>query len=291
MELHLSREALIQRIADLEDQLRAHRKNQEHTCSSKAFGLADFDHAADGICVCHAIEEFPFVRFTFWNRRMVDLSGYNLEEINRKGWYQSVYPDPKVQAKAIGRMGQMRQGVNLEAETWEITRADGDKRALRISTSVLDHSDGKPRVMAIMHDVTPLKHAEAALKRKLADADHALKTSDAKYRNLFENAGDALFIHDLNGTIIDANQKALELLGYTKSEISSIHISMIHPSEALEKSKWAFEKIIRNGQVRFVIDFINKSGDVIPAEVTSSIFSINGKKFIQGIVRVQKFEL
>ena len=216
---------------------------------------------------------------------MVELTGYDLEEINRKGWYQSVYPDPDIQAKAIARMAAMREGIHLEAETWEITRADGINCSLRISTSVLDHGDGKPHVLAIMHDVTQLKRDEEALKRELANADHALKTSDEKYRNLFENAGDAIFIHDLDGTVIDANQKALALFGYGKPELLSIKIPLLHPTEALEQSKWAFEAILRDGHVRFEIDFINKNGEVIPTEVTSSILNISGKKVIQGIVR------
>ena len=164
MDTQPSREALIQRIADLEDQLEARRKSQDDARAAKAFGLTDFEHAADGICVCHAIDEFPFVRFIFWNRRMVDLTGYPIEAINRKGWYQSVYPNPDIQAKAIARMATMREGVDLEAETWEITRADGNKRSVRISTSVINDDDGAPRVMAVMHDVTALQLADAALR-------------------------------------------------------------------------------------------------------------------------------
>ncbi len=280
-----SRDALIHRIADLEDQLVAYRDNQDDACASKDFGLTDFEHAADGICVCHAIAEFPFVRFIFWNRRMVDLTGYTREVINRKGWHQSVYPDPDLQAKAIARMAAMREGVNLEAETWEITRADGNKRNVRISTSVIDDGDGTPRVMAIMHDVTEQQHAEEELKSELAVASQALALSNAKFHNLFENAGDAIFVHDLEGSVIDANQKALALFGYSKPELLSFKIPMLHPTEALEQSKRAFEAILRDGHVRFEIDFINKHGEVIPAEVTSSLFIINGKEVIQGIVR------
>ncbi len=268
-----SREALIQRIADLEDQLGVRRKNQESACASKAFGLTDFEHAADGICVCQAIGEFPFVRFIFWNRSMVDLTGYSMEAINRKGWYQSVYPDPDIQAKAIARMAAMREGASLEAETWEITRADGNKRNVRISTSVIDDGDGTPRVNAIMHDVTELKRADAALREEkqelkrqvarqsqsLIDAEQSLETSSARYRMLFEIAGDAIFIHNLDSTIIDANHKALELFVYTKSELSSINISMLHPADALEQSKWAFETIVRDKHVTFETDFINKT--------------------------------
>ncbi len=285
MEKQSTREALIQRIADLEAELLVCRNRPERTCTSGAFGLADIDHAADGVCICHAIDTFPYVQFSFWNRRMVELTGYGLEEINRKGWYQSVYPDPDIQAKAMGRMAAMREGIHLEAETWEITRVDGINCSLRISTSALDHGDGKPHVLAIMHDVTQSKRDEEALKRALANADQALKTSDEKYRNLFENAGDAIFIHDLDGNVIDANQKALALFGYDKPELLSTKIPSLHPKEALEQSKGAFQAITRDGDVRFEIDFINKSGEVIPTEVTSSIFNINGRTVIQGIVR------
>ena len=123
------------------------------------------------------------------------------------------------------------------------------------------------------------------LERKLAMATHALETSDAKYRDLFENAGDAIFIHDLEGTIINANQRALALFDYTKAEILAIKIPVLHPPQAMEKSRWAFEKILREGHVRFETDFINKHGEVIPAEVSSCLFEIDGQSVIQGIVR------
>ena len=45
----------------------------------------------------------------------------------------------------------MHKGVDLEAEEREIARSDGKNRTLRISTSIRDHSDGIPRIMAIMH--------------------------------------------------------------------------------------------------------------------------------------------
>ena len=99
-----------------------------------------------------------------------------------------------------------------------------------------------------------------SLKRKLSETDQALEASDTRYRALFENAGDAIFIHDLEGTIIDVNQKAMDILGYTKEEISSIKIPMLHPPESLERSKKAFETIMKEGQVTFEIDFIAKNG-------------------------------
>jgi hypothetical protein len=66
---------------------------------------------------------------------MIHLTGYTMEEINRLGWYQTVYPDPEVQARAQERMQRMREGEDLLYERWEITRADGVKRTVGISTS------------------------------------------------------------------------------------------------------------------------------------------------------------
>ena len=90
-------------------------------------------------------------------------------------------------------------------------------------------------------------------------------------------------MHDLEGNIIDVNQKALDQLGYTKSEVLSFKIADFHPPEALGKSQWAFETIIREGFVSFETDFKKMNGEVFSAEVSSSMYEIGGKKVIQGI--------
>ena len=56
------------------------------------------------------------MRFTVWNRRMTEITGYTLDEINASGWYQSLYPDPEVQARASERMNRMRSGDDLDQE-------------------------------------------------------------------------------------------------------------------------------------------------------------------------------
>lgn len=79
----------------------------------------------------------PYVKFTHWNPRMTEITGYTMEEMNQAGWYQSMYPDPEIQQKAIERMAQMREGGDIQAEEWIITTKSGEKKALSISTSVV----------------------------------------------------------------------------------------------------------------------------------------------------------
>ena len=113
----------------------------------------------------------------------------------------------------------------------------------------------------------------------------AMLESEEKYRKLFHHSNDGIFLHDFEGNIIDMNQKVLDCFGYTKPEMLATKIPLLHPPEALKKSKFAFETIIRYGFVNFEIDFIKKNGEVFPAEVSSSLFKIGGKQVIQGIVR------
>ncbi len=286
MEEQPSREELIQRIAALENTL--HRLEQTKDDGANRldlFELTDLMNAADGICVCHPIEDPPHVRFTFWNRRMVDLTGYTLAEINTKGWYQSLYPDPEVQIRAKARMGMMREGINLEAEEWEITRADGEKRTLQISTTMLGSGRDKPSVLAIMHDVSALRQSERllrkehqALKRELesrtallTDTDRTLKASDARYRALFERATDAIFIENDRDEILDVNPKACELLGYAREELIGLSVPDIQAPECRgEKGRVLRDELSDHQGKPFEVLDLHKDGTRIPVEVTNN---------------------
>ena len=116
-------------------------------------------------------------------------------------------------------------------------------------------------------------------------AESAYSAGEHKYRRLFRYSSDAIFIHDLKGRILDANQKAQEQFGYTKEELSQLKISDLHPPDALPKSKAAFETIFAQKQISFEIEFAKKNGDIFLAAVSSGLFQIGKDQFIQGIVR------
>ena len=124
------------------------------------------------------------------------------------------------------------------------------------------------------------KKAEKEAKKRIT-----LKESEEKYGNLFHNSNDGIFMHNLDGNIIDVNQKALDMFGYSKAEIMRCSVADLHPPEAIGASKYAFDRISRDGFVSFEIDFRKRNGDIFPAEVSSSLFEVRGEKVIQGIVR------
>lgn len=145
------------------------RLEQEVLTKSHDFQQNLIRSAAQGICVCClAVAEFPFVRFSVWNDQMVALTGYSLEEINRRGWYQSLFLDPDDQQLAIERMNRMRERDDLRSEEWKITGEgkDGQQRVVLISTSVVTEIDGSQAVVALMTDVTATSRSMEPTPRK-----------------------------------------------------------------------------------------------------------------------------
>ncbi len=154
---------IVDHVGSIED-ITERKRADEALRVEYEFRNSVIQHAAEGLCVCHAVDEHPFVRFTLWNQRMCDITGRTLDEINRLGWYQTLCPDPEQQARAQARMARMREGDNLRAEPWEIQRADGQKRIVQITTSLLQSGDGQGHVLALIEDVTDQQRAEAALR-------------------------------------------------------------------------------------------------------------------------------
>ncbi|MCA9247035.1 MAG: PAS domain S-box protein [Planctomycetales bacterium] len=161
------------------------KRSQEETRKLSEFHETIIRTAAEGICVCFAIPDFPFVQFTVWNDRMTEITGYTIDEINRLGWYQSLYPDPDVQQRAQERMGRMRYGDDLRSEEWEITRKDGERRTVAISTSQVEIESGVEAVAALMQDVTQQKHAQATIEHILDAVAPA--TGQAFFRSLVDH--------------------------------------------------------------------------------------------------------
>lgn len=211
---------MVASMEDITEKVKAEREVKENNDFIKAI----IDNAADGLCVCHNCAEFPYVKFTIWNEQMKEITGYTIDEINRKGWYQTLYPDPKIQKKAIERMNQMREGTNIITEEWEIETKNKGKRAISISTSIVNAKDGQTNVMALMNDITDKKEAEKALKI----ANKKLKESNASKDKFL-----SILAHDLKnpfGAIVGVSDLICEAVTTKDHDALSSYASILNKS-------------------------------------------------------------
>ncbi len=164
----------------------------------------------------------------------------------------------------------------LKGETYEI------KAAIPVNENQLSYVENKYNPIlndhgkvigatVFIHDVTKEKKAEIANK-----------INELSYASLFSGASDAIFIaNSKTGYIVDVNLKAEELMGYTKSELVTMHQSQIHPPELLEEIKVKFKEFTSTDEFHLLETFIlTKNGHRIPVQITAgSSFRIGDEIF------------
>lgn len=166
-----------------------------------SFREAVISRAAEGLCVCHQVEKYPYLEFTVWNRRMSEITGFTIEEINQFGWLQTLITDKELRSSAFKRVAQIRHGNEIDNEEWTITRKDGEIRTVEITTSILVTSDRIRHVLVLMHDIT---------KRKIAEK--ALVNSEKRYRDLFNSVMEGIGLVDSDDAILFANPAFANIL-------------------------------------------------------------------------------
>jgi len=112
-----------------------------------------------------------------------------------------------------------------------------------------------------------------------------LRESETRYRALFEQANDAVFLETLEGRILDANAKAGELLGYSREELLTLTVADLVPPEIRAQLPQVIERQLRNGGMRLEAENVHKDGTRIPVEVSTSLLTINGQRLVLVLVR------
>lgn len=123
-------------------------------------------------------------------------------------------------------------------------------------------------------------------ERKKAEKD--LHDSERRYRNLFENANDIIYIHDPEGNYIALNDAAEKVFGYSHDEALSMNIKQIVVPEHLKLARQKMAKKIRGGapQTAYEVDCVTKTGDRLTLEVNTVTIHKDGVPIaIQGIAR------
>ncbi|MGR8929721.1 MAG: bacteriohemerythrin [Gammaproteobacteria bacterium] len=243
------------------------RKNLErHLFEQLTFNQSIIEGEVNGIAVCHPIAEAPYVRFTVWNPSMQLLTGFTMEEINRLGWYQTVYKHPKIQQRAKRRMQRMYRGHHLHAEEWTITRKTGEQRIVQISTVSCAAGQTENHVLAVLHDITQRKQAEEAAFRA---AQYA--------RSLIEASLDPLVTISTDGKITDVNTATEQATGLGRTTLigSDFAIYFTDP----KKARAGYEQAFSQG---FITDFPlairHSSGKITDVLYNATVYrDINGE--------------
>ncbi len=107
-----------------------------------------------------------------------------------------------------------------------------------------------------------------------------------RYRALFQNASDAFILANERDEILDVNQKACDLLGYTREELLTMHVPDLQAPEVRgEVGSVIKNEVERHGGHAFESIDIRKDGTRIPVEVGISKFLYGDEKLVLSSIR------
>ena len=149
---------------------------------------------------------------TFVNGHMAEMLGYAPGEM--VGVPLFAFMDEEGRASTREKLARRRSGIREEHEH-KLTRRDGAVVWTRMSVSPIMDEGGEYRgAIALVTDITERRRVEAELRE-----------ATTRFQHLFESTSDAVAFFDVKTfEILDANDAALELYGYSWDELAKVPI-------------------------------------------------------------------
>jgi PAS domain S-box-containing protein len=120
------------------------------------------------------------------------------------------------------------------------------------------------------------------------EIERALQESERSYRELFEVAPDAIWVHDLKGNILKANKATEKLTGFSARELARVNVKTLLSEEGLRLAKEIRHRLVKGEAVAqpYEQHLVRKDGTEATLRLTTSpIFSDGQLVAFQNIAR------
>ncbi len=154
----------------------------------------------------------------------------------------------------------------------EIIAVSRNITARKIAEEALQQAHDKLE-QRVKQRTADLAEVNTSLKDEIAErkwVENALRKSEGKYRNIFEESKDVIFISTSTGQIIDINPACLQVFGYTKTEMIGVYAQNLYVNFDDRLTFW--HQIKDQGSVRDLeIKFRRQDGTEIICLLTATL--------------------
>jgi len=207
------------------------------------------------------------------NKEAEKITGYNKDELLGKSFLKLPILPKKEIHKVTKLLMKNMSGKPTGPDEFTLIRKDGIAISVEIITYAVKINNSM-HVLGIARDITEVKKAQ-----------HDILLSQEKFRTIFNNANDCILIHDLEGNILELNDKARKRLGHSSNDLSNGSLPEENLPEYFKKIKDMKNELYKNGGLIFESVSILKNGKKIPVEISSKIIDYNGGKAVLSISR------
>jgi two-component system cell cycle sensor histidine kinase/response regulator CckA len=217
------------------------------------------------------------------NRKGCEVLGFREGEILGKNWLSNFIPERmKTEVQLVFSMlvSDAKDAGDAEGyyENPVLTRGGGE-RTILWHNSVL-REDG--------HVIGLLSSGEDITERKLTEK--ALKESEARYRLVHNTAFDGIIIANSQDRMIDCNDSAARIFGFSRDELIGKPVSIVIPEKYREAHRKGLQRFIETGESRVqgqIAEYegLKKSGEIFPLELALNNFTLGGAVHFTAMIR------
>ncbi len=246
------------------------RKAEEAVRKSEERFHALLDKSSDGIAVINADGTFSYEGPV--NDRIL---GYTADDTVLTSIFDTIHPDDQSSlsedfARLIKKSGDTITG------TYRARHKDGSWRTIEaVARNLMDDPIVKG-IVVNFRDVTERQQAE-----------EAVKASEQKFREIFNNVNDEIMYIDSAGNVINVNRRVEDIFGYEPQEVIGRNFAEFGSvfGEDIERIAKMFSEVIASGETRLIeLKGKRKDGSTVYVEVSPSIIKNNSD--IEGMLIV-----
>ncbi|GIZ53327.1 sensor domain-containing diguanylate cyclase [Noviherbaspirillum aridicola] len=219
----------------------------------------------------------PEGRISFANPEALRLTGYSTAELVGKDMHETIHhasedgrEQPRQACAILACLGSGRSARVTSDVFW---RRDGSSFRVEYSINLVE-SEGKVRgAVIVFRDVTDLRQAEERRRQ-----------SEARFRVIFNSAGDPMFVHRLDGRLVEANSAAQALLGFTAA--SSFGGDALNDRGMFRAQYHDRLNVLKSaGTIAFEASCTSATGAAIVLEITAHLTDYDGALAVISVAR------
>ncbi len=217
-------------------------------------------------------EEGNLAEFPQW---WVDLTGQSYEASENYGWRECIHPDDRDVVKVAFVHALETKAITVI--TLRIRDGHGAYRHFAARGVPIFNTDGSFRKwICTLSDITERMSAEASLR-----------VSESRFRELFENANDLIYTHDLEGNFTSLNRAGEKITGYTRDEALQMNLRDVVDPQFLDLARRKVqEKVEGAGATAYETAIMTKDGRRVMLDLSTSLVHYGDSAIgVQGIAR------
>ena len=140
-------------------------------------------------------------------------------------------------------------------------------------------SQGEVELLTAIGNQLGVAVDNARLYQQEREVAEQLRASEERYRQLFESAHDAIWVQDMDGNIISANDAASRLTGYEVGELSNLNVRTFLSEEGLHLAKEIRTKLLHREPVGqpYEQKLMTKQGTEAILKLATNVLRVDGK--------------